>query len=139
MIVSFFVNVSMAQKCSQIKYVLPDNVEVVLDSCVKSVGKEKQNFYFVLRKDTSYNITIGMFNKSEGKNILKWIRQSNRYVVINDKTYPLIFDYDFEFGAIESNNIGDFPSREGNIKRVSLIVHGLTVYFSPNGNILRMN
>lgn len=128
--------VLMAQKNNQIKYILPDAVEVLLDSCVKNIANEKVNFYFLLKKDSTYNITIGKYSKREKKSILRWIKQSNRFVVINSKSYPLIFDYDLKFAVIDDSNIGEFGIREGNTKRVNLILHGFTIYFTADGNIV---
>ena len=127
---------SVAQKNNQIRYILPDDVEVFLDSCIKKSESKGTQFYFLLKKDTTYNITIGRYSKKEKKNILKWIKQSNRNVVVNEKAYPLIVDYDLKFAAID-DNIGKFGDREGNVKRASLLLHGVTVFFTADGNIIR--
>lgn len=137
LIVLFQAMTSAAQKSNQIRYILPDNVEVFLDSCIKKSESNGTQFYFLLKKDTTYNITIGRYSKKEKKNILKWIKQSNRYIVVNEKIYPLIFDYDLKFAAVDNNNIGEFGSREGNVKRASLMLHGVTVYFKSDGSIIK--
>lgn len=138
LIILFQAMTSVAQKTNQIRYVLPDDVEIFLDSCIKKSTNKETQFYFLLNKekDTVYNITIGRYSKKEKKNILKWIKQSNRCIVVNEKMYPLIFDYDLKFAAVD-NNIGEFGSREGNIKRASLMLHGVTVYFKSDGSILK--
>lgn len=138
LIVLFQAMTSTAQKSNQIMYILPDNVETLLDSCIKKAENSQTQFYFLLRRDTVYNITIGKYNKKEKKNILKWVTQSNRYIVVNKKTHPLIFDYDLKFAAVDNNNIGEFGSREGNIKRANLILHGVTIYFKSDGDIVRI-
>lgn len=127
---------SMAQKNNQIKYVLPDTVETFLDSCIKKQEGGKTWIYFLLKKDTLYSITIGKYSTKEKKNILQWVKQTNRYILINKVSYPLIFDYDLRFGAID-DNIGEFGSRDDNVKRVNLILHGTTIYFKSDGSVVQ--
>lgn len=132
------VMVATAQKNNQIRYILPDQVEVLLDSCINKLKKSETQFYFLLKKDSLYSITIGRYNNKEAKNILKWVKQSNRYIVINAKIYPLIFDHDLKFAAVDNNNIGEFGKREGNIKRANLILHSITIFFKSDGNIIKI-
>jgi len=124
-----------AQKNDQIKYVLPDNVETFIDSSIRA-RKASSAFYFLLNKDSVYSISIGSYNKKDEKNILKWVKQTNRFLIVNKKVYPLIFDYDLKFATVDSN-IGEFGKREGNIKRVSLMLHGLTIFFKSDGTIIK--
>ena len=74
--------------------------------------------------------------RSEKKNILKWVLQSNRYVIVNKKSYPLVLDYDLKFGSIDNNNIGNFGVRDGQVKKASLIIDGTTIYFKGDGAIM---
>lgn len=124
-----------AQKNDQIKYVLPDNVETFIDSSIRA-QKGSSAFYFLLNKDSVYSISIGSYSKKDEKNILKWVKQTNRFLIVNKKVYPLIFDYDLKFATVDSN-IGEFGKREGNIKRVSLMLHGITIFFKSDGTIIK--
>lgn len=125
------------KKNNAIQYVLPDRVELLLDSCIKkSEGQTK--FFFIIRKDSLYNISIVRYKKNEERNLIKWVEQTNRYLRIADKIYPLLFDYDFALGAIDNNNIGEFKNRDDNVKRISLINHGLIICFNLEGSILKV-
>lgn len=128
---------STAQRKNQIQFILPDSVEVFLNDYINKVQDGKSQFYFLFQKDTAFSITVGRYTKKEKKNILKWIPQSNRYVVVNTKNYPVIFDYDLKFAAVDPNNIGEFGRREGNIKRAHPLLHGITVFFNGSGDIIR--
>ena len=138
LIVVFQITTSNAQKGNQIRYILPDKIEIALDSCIKKYNLSGVQYYFLLRKDSIYSVTIGRYRAQEKKNISKWISKSNRFVVVNKMIYPLIFDYDSKFAAVDNDNIAEFGKRDDKIKRATIILHGATIYFDSNGNILRI-
>ena len=125
----------IAQKLNQIKYILPDKVEIFLDSCIKQYRKNF-TFYFILGKDSEYYVSMGVYNKEKKNEAPKWAIETNRFLIINKKNFPLIFDYDTKFALIDSN-LGQFGKRDGNIKRVKLLFHGITVSFKSNGLIIK--
>lgn len=131
---------ALAQKDDKvvIKYFFPDKVEMLIDSCIHSYKSEMLNFYFLLAKDSAYSITIGKYDWKERGNLLSWINQTNRYVVVNSEKYPLLFDYDLTFAGIDLNNVGTFGNREGNIKRAKLLLHGLTIIFNSEGEVVKV-
>ena len=129
---------SLAQHSEHINYVFPDSVEIFIDSCIRKADNREAKFYLLLTRDTVYKITIAEYNTKDEKNILKWVKQSNRCAVINNRSFPIIFDYDLKFAAIDPANIGELGKREGNIKRVSLMLHGITVSFKQDGTIIKI-
>ncbi|MCD2425098.1 hypothetical protein LQ567_20095 [Niabella pedocola] len=129
--------VLVAQTDDKIRYILPNSVEKYLDSSINIMSGKEYKFYFLFKKDAHFNITMGRYNKTEEKNVLQWVRKTNRFVLINKSIYPLIFDYDLTFAAID-NNIGLFGDRDGNVKKVSLILHGASIYFKADGTIIKM-
>ncbi len=130
----FHGTVLSAQEKNRIQYVLPDNVEAILDSCIKKMMSTGNSFYFLLEKDTSYCITIGTYKKSEQKDFLSWVTRTNRYILINKRMYPLIFDYDSKFGTVDEH-IGKFRHRDDHVKKVHLLIHGISIFFKPDGTI----
>jgi hypothetical protein len=128
---------SYSQKRKPIVYIVPDKVEIMLDSCIQFYSKRDFDFYFILEKDSLYNITVASYQKNEAKRLIKWVKQSNRRIVINNKTYPLIFDYDFKFG-VKDDNIGVFKNRDSNIRRSRVISHGITIMFDSWGDYVKM-
>lgn len=131
--------VSVAQE-GTIDFIFPDKIEHTLDSCLQKLetGTNKYKFYFLIEKDVeSYSVTIAKYTSKEEQNLLKWVRQTNRFAVINKRTIPLIFDYDLKLGAIDGNR-GEFGDRDDNVKRVKLLLHGPSVYFNSDGNIIKI-
>lgn len=129
------------QSKDKIVYVFSDAVERTVDSCIRKSGGPVPGFqfYLVLEADSSlYSLTIGKYTKSEQKNILPWIKQTNRYMIVSDRSIPLIFDHDFKFGARWNDKIGEFGHRDDNIIRVNLLLHGTTIFFDHAGKIVRL-
>lgn len=131
--------VNLYAQSQRILYFLPDSVEVRIDNYMESKKNFKCNsIYFLLKKDSSiYNITIIPLVPDSDSNILHWVSVTNRYILINQTYYPLLFDYDFSFSTPDSVHVGEFGHREGNIKKLHLIAHRYTIFFKMNGSILK--
>lgn len=100
-----------------IDFVFPDNVETVLDSCLNRFEAINSNyrFYFLLEKNAEcYCITIAKYTGDDERNLLKWVKQTNRFAVVNKRTIPVFFDYDLKWGAIDQNR-GEFNKRDDNV------------------------
>ena len=129
------------QSKEKIVYVFPDSVEICLDSCIGKIEESGLDFqfYLLLESDSSlYRLSIGRYTKGEANNILPWIKQSNRYAVVNNRSLPLIFDYDLNFSTKWGDKIGNFKEREGEVSRVKLLLHGITIFFNNYGKIVKV-
>ncbi len=115
---------------SPITYIVKDSVEIILDSVIRK--SSSQNFYFaILIKDTShFEIIPCTYNKEANSKSLGWILNTNRFLLIRNIRYPLLFDYDFKFGTLSENNIGEFGKRDGNIERRITMWHSDPIRFT---------
>ncbi|PUZ19328.1 hypothetical protein GA0116948_1297 [Chitinophaga costaii] len=140
-IIFIFTQFTVRAQSQKIWYILPDSVEVRLNRYIlTSIPKQEvQKLFFLLKRDSlnSYNITVIPLTHNTDLNIIRWVEDSNRYVLVNKNLYPLLLDYDFIFGTPEYNNIGEFGQREGSIKKIYLIPHRYTIYFKMNGSVLK--
>jgi len=75
-------------------YVLPASVQNIFVE-----GEKNENTYFVLEKINDLKFRIYR-EKFEVKN--NWIKSTNRYIFLEGKLYPLLFEYDNYF-AITQN------------------------------------
>ncbi len=125
---------------SEITYILPDSVEVrIYNHMLKRQNANKDSkHYFFLKRDTeeAYSLTIIPFKKSDQTKDINWVNSSNRYILIEKQLYPLLLDYDFIFSTPDLN-VGDFRSRDGNIRKLHLLAHGYTIFFKTNGTVLK--
>lgn len=85
------------QNKNQILYFLPIDVEEELKLYLEKNENLKKNVSFEIRKNG------GDFTIFTSKPDNYWCNNTNRFVVINKKLYPLFFDYDFLFGSAESS------------------------------------
>lgn len=135
-ILTFFVLSGFSQPMpdNKILYVFPDDVEVALDQHIESLpNKEDLQFVLTLCKnvDGTYEIYVNSHSTDDG--IVYWERVTNRYAVINDKVYPLLFDYDYDFGAPKPSDIGTYGRREGQVQRIITCNDGFHLTFSRTG------
>src|SRR3954471_12996322 len=96
LLVLFFKAILGTTQGNGIDLVFPDKVETTLDSCLSrfEAVNSKFRFYFLLEKNAEcYNITIAKYTDDEG-NLLKWVKQTNRFALVNRRTIPVLFDYD---------------------------------------------
>jgi len=118
-----------------IVYILQENVEALLKiELIKHGG----NIYFELEEDCGvYTIYIGEDFKN---NPTAYVTKSNRKLFINNKFYPIIFDFDMLFASIENadsimtkSSLEKYPI----ITRRLIINEGFYVKFKRNGEIIK--
>lgn len=70
----------------------------------------------------------------DNKNITPyWQLVTNRYAVINKGLYPLLFDYDYDFGAPKPSELGTYGQREGQVLRIASCNDRFHLTFSKSG------
>lgn len=79
-----------------IPYILPGEVQKLLYEKVKEI---KYPIYFLFDKIDSYKYKISINQYDQTFKGIKWIENSNRYVYLKGKFYPLIFEYDQLFST----------------------------------------
>ncbi len=137
-ILAFFALSGFAQSApdNKILYVFPDDVEVAIDQYIESFPNKKDlQFILTLYKneDGTYEIYVNSCS-IDNKNITPyWQQVTNRYAVINKGLYPLLFDYDYDFGAPKPSEIGTCGQREGQILRIASCNDGFHLTFSKSG------
>lgn len=123
----------LSQEVDSIIYILPDRIEVKLDSIVTERKKYDEPIFFMLKRvgENEFKIIPGSYRKDENSNSF-----TNRFVLINKTKYPVTFDYDEFFGTLDTYNIGEFGRREGFIKKRVTIFEGYSLTFDRRGNII---
>lgn len=121
-----------------IRYILFDKVEVKVDSIIRNLEKSKfrLHYYCLLTRDfDKYNLAICNYQDKDIKSVPQIVFLTNRYLVINKRLIPIIFDYDLSFTTPRKDN-SLFGKRDGNIIRVSFTTEAPNIYFDSNGNII---
>lgn len=101
-------------------YVVSDQKEVSLANRIKNIPDYDKRLigFFIYNKDGRIliAIAIGAVNGSSFSN--EYLENSNRYILIEDRLYPLSFDYDDDFGTrTPIEDLGEFGNREGSYMR----------------------
>lgn len=133
----FTITLIKAQEKDSILYIIPDSVEVRIYEETKKIDLSKFNLYFFLSKidKNIYRINYSSFpNDSKSKN--PWIDNTNRFLIVNNRKFPLIFDYDSSFSTQTNTMLGSFGEREGNIQRSYIIFEGYSITFKRDGTII---
>jgi hypothetical protein len=133
LIIVFFLlcqlDVLKSQNPNSIIYVLPDSIEIELNAIIAK--SQNSDFYFILGHDeASYEIIPCRYGLDSKASIPKWVTITNRHLLVNDKRYPLVFDYDFDFGVVSEDYLGNFPKRDGTIKRMKILSHSNPLKFT---------
>ena len=120
-----FMLASLDSLCQNgIEYTFPKKVTDSLTSFINlNAG---QNYYIVMDKNSLSNYSIMILRLQETNNFIK---MTNRYVKINNKKIPIIFQMDTDFF---SKGIGV----RGGIIRTAVMYHGFTIRFNYAGEIL---
>lgn len=127
---------SIAQEKDSIIYILPDKIEVKLDSLIAE-GKEYDesiSFRLIRMGEDEFMIIPGSYRKED-----VFSSFTNRFVLINKTKYPVTFDYDEIFSTVDPHNTGEFSKREGYIKKGITIFEGYSLTFDRRGNIIDEN
>jgi len=119
-------NCTFAQ--DKILYFVPDAVELKLEGLLEKKKGEKLSVFLMKDKD-DYALYLSFVKKDEEYNDY-WVDRTNRYIVIGEKEYPLIFDYDLTFSTPNPKSAGSLGNREGNILKIAIIYEGYYVKFN---------
>jgi len=118
-----------------ILYLIPDSVTQILK---KKIDGNYNNIYFHLsRKKDEFYIYYYYINKNDGDFYL--VKNSKRSLLIDDKLYPLIFDYDEIFGITDSyDEILEKMKKDKyiTINHSTTIYEGWVIIFNQKGEIL---
>ncbi|MDR3009525.1 MAG: hypothetical protein LBV59_16440 [Sphingobacterium sp.] len=124
----------------EILYVFPETVEKIVDQHLSKykLNEDKERVYLTLDRNAEiYTLTISTYFVDRDDDLTWWIKGSNRVGLVNTKKYPLLLDMDFDFGAPDRKAVGKFGERNGQVKRMRVLLHGFYVEFSKSGKILR--
>lgn len=119
-----------------IVYVLPGKVEFFLKS---KLLDEEANIYFVLERLNTSDFRIYLGKISSESSLKTWIDHTNRYISVDGKLYPLIFDFDTCFANTETAEEFLLDQKAGIYKRTSIYVIREFVYhidFTEKGDVL---
>ncbi len=124
----------------EILYVFPETVEKILDQHLSKykLNEDKERVYLTLDRNAEiYTLTISTYFVDRDDDLTRWIKGSNRMGLVNTKKFPLLFDIDFDFGTPDTKVVGNFGEREGQVRRMRVLLHGFYVKFNKSGKILR--
>lgn len=133
-----FISCKSHLKTEKIIYSLPHYVETKIETEIR----DKKNIYFNLSFiDNKYCIYY-----SEFKNIKDdhFVKNTNRIILIRDKLYPLVFDYDEKFGTTSTldeimkyikENRNPLLKREYNLFDGKFLIFDLSGYSEWSNNI----
>lgn len=125
-----------AHKQDSIIFIFPDSVEQKLyEQIIRYDNYEKLNFEFYLNslKDGKFRLT---YSCSAHVHDNYWAKNTNRFILINDREYPLLFDYDSKFSTKKPSEVGRYRQREGTIERSVFIYEGYNITFDEFGRFI---
>lgn len=127
---------TFAQEMDSILYILPDKIEVKLDSLIAERKKYNEISSFRLNRlnENEFQI-IPRSKRKDGNSDFS----TNRFVLIKNTKYPVTFDYDEIFSTVDPCNTGEFGNREGYIRKVLTIFEGYSLIFDRAGNVIKEN
>ena len=123
-----------AQKKDSIIYVFNDKIEKKLYEHLEQEELIGNCIFYLTKIDfDKYKVYL---SKSNEDNIDYWELNTNRYLIVKDKKYPLLFDYDMTFSTRKPLEILAYGEREGNVLRTSPIFEGYNLTFNLMGEII---
>jgi len=136
-----------SQGRDSIIYVFPDTVEVLLHKRVNEFLSRNENYSFSFYLERVTRDTFRLFLNRHRNDLTYsdwtycyWARNTNRFILINDRKYPLYFDYDVMFSPREPERIGDFGERFGGLVPHLRIMHrGYNITFDRWGRVALEN
>lgn len=128
---------AFSQKQDSIIYIFPDKVEQMLFAKMSDIPNfENLNFEFYLESiDKDKFRTV--FAYSQNKLDSYWGNNTNRFILIKDKKYPLLLDYDSTFSTKKPGDIGNYGQREGTILKTIFIYEGYSITFDKTGQFIK--
>ncbi len=137
---------SKAQRNDSIIYVLHfDSVETTIDKHLNTLEKKNQqtsSWSYLGRVDSLFTLTVCnscLGDDSKAGFLSRLVKNTNRYLLIDKRTLPLILDYDTIFTTPKLTNIGSLGNRDGNVLRSRIILDCFTIVFDSNGKIIRID
>ncbi len=130
-----------------ITYFLPRNIEQELFNLINEQKGIDYCFYLSSKSEYKYEIFIigdKLKNNFSAVNKYRYVDNSNRKVLINDKFYPLIFTSDYTFGTdlrkTELKNLSERnridKEEDGYVLyKIDVLLHGKSIIFDNKGKI----
>lgn len=117
--------VTKGENKEPIIYVLSDPTEANIANYLKEThfDSSKTIGFYISTLYPEGQVTLQLLSLSENRSLAGMdMELSNRFILIEDKLYPLIFDYDFYFGTrTPLEKIGDYGNRAETFLRTHLI------------------
>lgn len=133
---------SIGAPTEPIVYRFPVSVQSYIQTWVDSFdesGKEKLFFYLGSNHDGKNGGQTFYLHFCAERSSGEWgkmVNQSNRWVRVGSKLYPILLDYDEIYGvscAQDLNELGTIGQRDGVVMRTRTLFHGYTVFFDHKG------
>ncbi|KXB43158.1 hypothetical protein HMPREF1870_01308 [Bacteroidales bacterium KA00344] len=123
----------------KINYFVSDSAEIQINKYIKKMKISPKEELCVYIHLCNPNIQLYFLRvlKNDSSSVSRLAQLSNRYLIIEQKSYSIIFDYDFILGTMTPlEEIGLYGYREGTIKKSHLLLHSSFFEYCPiNGNI----
>lgn len=105
-----------------IMYVVSDSIEICIGNYLKEIPSQNRIGFYIYTENNQILLSLISIPSNSHSIIKEYIDRSNRVILINKNTYPLLFDYDFDFGTkTPIENIGDYGNRDGSYLRARLL------------------
>jgi hypothetical protein len=120
------------QERDSIIYIFPDKIEMKLYERMKDISTSDTcsfHFYLTTVEKNMFRIFVCHLCRNN-----YWVNNTNRFVLINNKKYPLVLEYDSIFSTHRHREVGEFGKRDdGFIFRTLLIYKGYNITFDKTG------
>jgi len=125
-----------SQERDSIIYIFPERVEALLYKRINErlSHNENLNFSFHLTRVTMDTFRIFLIGFS-GTTRNYWDRNTNRFILINNKKYPLTFDYDSKFSTSSPETV-QYYRGERMVRRTRFLHEGYNITFDKLGRYI---
>lgn len=118
-------SVSVYATSDKIVYILPDSLESKVIDQINTYNEKNSLVIYLFHLEKNICLLISPYkNKSNYISPLYYYAsKSNRFLLVGDNIYPIVFDYDFRYGTTTPlDQTGKYGEREGCIKRTAIIL-----------------
>jgi len=130
-----------------ITYFLPRAVEEELFKIISEQKEIDYCFYLLSKSEYKYEIFIiedELNNNFKSVNKYRYVDNTNRKLLVNDKFYPLVFATDYAFGTdlrkTELKNLSERNQIDNEedgyiLYKIDVLLHGKSIVFDNKGKI----
>ena len=120
-------NVNILYAKGPITYVVSDSIEVCIGEYLMDNPTHNRIGFYIYSRNDRILISIISIPRNSKSIIKEYLDRSNRVILIGEKEFPLLFDYDFDFGTkTPIKNIGNYGNRNGTYLRSQFLSNSKT-------------